>query len=1406
MPVYIKGGNFDTEDGVGGSVIIEAGSGDVGTTGNVEISAQQTTIDSNDNVWTFNDAGVLELPPGGDIVDSDGNSVLGGAGGTSDRLVNGDLETVLDTSGTLNTPLLFPVTFTAVFDPTHKTDDPIVLTAPFWEAEVQFQVNPNGEIQTMVSNAPHLINPGYESGNKFRYTEADHGIPGYTFEITLSDVQFVMVHWTANIQCSVPPEYPSTIKSLGAIKLTANENSLIVGTGGSLYLANESAINLQDTGAVELVAGPGVDSYSGLTYEYRNWIWVDSTAAYIEASDGFTGGTWSFTSDGKMRLPLGGDIVDNSGNSVLGGAGGSNLGNWAFSNNTMYNLSGGVIDNSDQEHDATASITLPANSSNNTTIINSISGVQITTDAGTWDFDKDGTLTFPDGSFQDTAFVGIANAIVAPSIAGTPYSVVSFGPENPAQNQWWGVVTVDGDIGWLDNGSQITISGATTPIELNGTWYIEKMPYISSGTFRIYASYPTLFSTEGWAGYTGGATLLTLDIPQNTSITNNGNIWTFDTNGTLTLPTGANIVHSDVRLSLNLDEGNAAYLTTTTDDTTALYLTAKDVQLYASESVSLQSGTGTGALQTIYEELEGVWVLVRENDASEVAPTHRPWEGMPSYEAYIELMNYVPGIGEIGILNLVQVAKTASDAYTAYNDALANSRVSIDADGAVWQFTPDNSLITPNYASIETATSLNITSPTVGLYTNHTWINMDDAGNNISNTIQLVTNREIGTLQKWEFDGTGKLKLPNNTTIGNDLAGEYSDTFLCSEWGHADDAGLFSTNPARAGFNPRIAEVTVGWYVSGPLLNGIKQITEIVEQGAGDRAFKVDLTDGSAWADIDVNIPYRLYTPDYELVYNGTRLTVNSNNWNFAQSGDLTIPGDIHEAEGNDLEIAVHTLRTNYGTPGGAVLSLTNYDAVDGQTYTKLDVGAYDIKLNTDCEGNFTGNQHTWTFDRDGKLTMPGNIELDAVNPIVSFPQNSSLSFNTTVSMGPSPSTSTFTIGAYGIALQNGNGNIYSGTYGDTAVRWNLDSANKELTFPNGAAIHYDQNSSDIELFSYTNPIKITAGQTNHWTFGNDGNLTFPDATVQETAFQDVPSHLFFVHPNPDRTFTATGTYNSPFATITAAINAAVAAGHNDANSAVVILLANITENVTLAPGVYLTSLGTGTHGSPTITGTVTVTSSSGSTVTNHYSISNLRIVGPTDGKAIYFTGTAPQKLFVRDMWIDAHGTGTGIYMDNTGSGSTLQMDIAHMYHDGSGDIYCIDVVNGGCYVTDIETSGATQVAAVRAGAVLTIDSSELDAVGDVVCETYGSGSVTITNSIINNTQANGNGIKLNNAGGVATLGNNLISVPVGSGYAVQGVSGTALYAANNVFLTANTARSTAITYVALPTTWSTKA
>ena len=333
------------------------------------------------------------------------------------------------------------------------------------------------------------------------------------------------------------------------------------------------------------------------------------------------------------------------------------------------------------------------------------------------------------------------------------------------------------------------------------------------------------------------------------------------------------------------------------------------------------------------------------------------------------------------------------------------------------------------------------------------------------------------------------------------------------------------------------------------------------------------------------------------------------------------------------------------------------------------------------------------------------------------------------------------------------------------------------------------------------NVVVTTAGGS--WNFNTNGNLTAPGSfsavgnvtggNVLATAFYgDVgnvtyqQTTVYYVDPLRTANYTPTGTIIKPFANVTAAISAATAAGITDTNPAEVVLLNNITENITLKPGIYLTSLGTGTHGSPTITGSVTVSSSTGTLVTNHYSLSNLRITAPSGGHGVNFTGTAPQKLFMRDMWITASGTGTGdcIYMDNTDVTSTVQMDIAHLAHTGTGDVYCINVTKANCYVTDIETSGSTQVAAVQTGAVLTIDGSELDAVGDVVCETYGTGSLTITNSIINNTATNGNGIKINSAGSTVTLGNNLFNIPIGTGSAVYYNPAATLYGSTLAFAT----------------------
>lgn len=175
----------------------------------------------------------------------------------TDSLTNGNLLVTLSSSGTLTTPLLLPAQFTAVLDTAHMSFPvpSVALTDTPWQFAVQFQVAPNGDVTTIMDSPfPNPINPGYVSGYAFAFTEADHGIPGYTFELTLNDVVLPGgAGWTANPAVSQAPVYPSTVASSGAVKLTADTNSLVFGTDGSLKLPGgtiqpESAINLQIIG------------------------------------------------------------------------------------------------------------------------------------------------------------------------------------------------------------------------------------------------------------------------------------------------------------------------------------------------------------------------------------------------------------------------------------------------------------------------------------------------------------------------------------------------------------------------------------------------------------------------------------------------------------------------------------------------------------------------------------------------------------------------------------------------------------------------------------------------------------------------------------------------------------------------------------------------------------------------------------------------------------------------------------------------------------------------------------------------------------------------------------------------------------------------------------------------------
>ena len=298
------------------------------------------------------------------------------------------------------------------------------------------------------------------------------------------------------------------------------------------------------------------------------------------------------------------------------------------------------------------------------------------------------------------------------------------------------------------------------------------------------------------------------------------------------------------------------------------------------------------------------------------------------------------------------------------------------------------------------------------------------------------------------------------------------------------------------------------------------------------------------------------------------------------------------------------------------------------------------------------------------------------------------------------------------------------------------------------------------------------------------------------------PTNQFFVDPKRTDTYTANGSIITPFKTIASAqtaIDNLIAAGTITAainNPIYIRLQGSITENVTLTKGhIYLVGENGSIHAPIYLTGTITVNGVDTSTSAldrNHFSIQGITVAPGGSNNGIVFTGSNAQRLSLENMWIQVGGTGTGILCNNTGvrvsdgAKSRCHGSQIKVSHSGSGDVYCFDIVAGTADFSLVETSGATQVGAVRTGATLSFAQSELDANGEVCLEAYGTGILSVAQCTISNTFGSTAcyGIWLHDVGSVANVGNSLFQVSStnANSRAVLGILGTAFYYAYNAY------------------------
>jgi len=247
--------------------------------------------------------------------------------------------------------------------------------------------------------------------------------------------------------------------------------------------------------------------------------------------------------------------------------------------------------------------------------------------------------------------------------------------------------------------------------------------------------------------------------------------------------------------------------------------------------------------------------------------------------------------------------------------------------------------------------------------------------------------------------------------------------------------------------------------------------------------------------------------------------------------------------------------------------------------------------------------------------------------------------------------------------------------------------------------------------------------------------------------------------------YTEIGSRQYPFKRLSLAYDLA-ALTVTDSNPKILVLISGnvIPENITFTKGhIFLVGENSsGTHAPIVFTGSLTFSGIAGSISSNHFAIAGIQLLGVSGVDVVTFSGSNPQRLFIKDVWITANGGCHGITMVNTDSTSTLHANDCKFSHNGSGHFHCLNITKGTANIDTSESSGATVgIIGVQNGSC-NITSSDIQSGGSYAIDIYTNGVVTVANSKITTTATDIStcGISFAAATAIGVVGNVSFSVP----------------------------------------------
>lgn len=497
------------------------------------VSVSTGTDPGNTHGWIFKSDGDLQLPVGGDILDSTGNSVLGGGGGTGNI-------SFLDTTiyAPEGSPVVIEGTYSSEYDgimgskvEVEGNSGRVLLSGYSLPDTNSFDNNAWGTAEWTIDGlgnpvvvfleAPDLLTfmlntflQGYDkhiriNGGNWKYFSS--GIssgPDNSFSFGLDPEDTPPAEGTVITQFEVKYQRHSYID--------LNSDDAIRIKGRGLDIEIESTI-----GSANLKGGDWAQIQAGAAY-----VWVESGSAYVEVeSEGAGSSTFQFDHDNgspKLRLPPNADIVDAENNSVLGGGG--NTGDVNFDGTTIYGPSNAIMDVYAQDGDDNIKASLRLDPGE---------GYPVATLQ---------TAYTNDSTFYDDAWTGSAQWIA--NGGGGRVDFTSETLKNFLQNTLIYCDRITIEVNGQNAGQYFGANTGPGYVQFN----VENPPVESPDTVvSIKFTYDeigkvVLDHNDGSLEIDGGTGLeVRLKTRQSINLRANGKDWTFDTAGNLNLPNGGAI-------------------------------------------------------------------------------------------------------------------------------------------------------------------------------------------------------------------------------------------------------------------------------------------------------------------------------------------------------------------------------------------------------------------------------------------------------------------------------------------------------------------------------------------------------------------------------------------------------------------------------------------------------------------------------------------------------------------------------------------------------------------------------------------------------------------------------------------------------------------------------------------------